>query len=125
MAEGQEFRVARDEDIRLGGDGSGENSEIVFVAESDLRRFSRLGQPAILAYQLEVISHEGARESELELQDPAKLIEDLLRHNGFMVRKDLSHDVSTQPTRRRRAGQNVRVQEYLHETSANTSSSVR
>jgi len=125
MAEGQEFRVARDEDIRLGGNSSGEDPEIVFVSEFDLRRLSGPGQCAVLSHELDELGRQGPGQSKLGPENPPQLIDHLFRYDRLVVRKDLSHHVSAQPARRGCTGQNVRVQEHLHETSVNTSSSAR
>jgi len=63
--------------------------------------------------------------AELAAQHPAQLNYDNLACDEFVFGKNVAKNIGAQAARGKRAHQNISVEEDPHETSLNTSSSVR
>ncbi len=95
------------------------------VLQFDLRKNDRINQQSILLQEPEKTIDQLLRRAKLGLQHSAQFAQHLIGEEELMAREDFTQNICAQAAGRGGAGENVGIQKDLHETSSNTSSSVR
>jgi len=121
----EQFLVAGDEYVGFPGNGAGEDGNVACVPDRDRRIPAWFDDPAFRFQKAEEPGDHGTGEAQLAGEDPLELRQHRLARQQLVVMNDIFEKLAAEAARGDTAREDVRVQEDLHETSRNRSSSVR
>ena len=125
VLEALQLVITGNQNLCPGADGRRHDFRVILVLDGEVRQPFRLGHDGILDDKFQVFRDQRFRDAELHGQDAPHLLKNPGTGDEFMGRQNGTEYVGAQPPGRNRADDDVSVQENPHETSRNTSSSVR
>jgi hypothetical protein len=121
----QQLFVAGDEHTGPSGNRGAQDETISFVVQYNVRKAAGAGKDSVQFQKANELRGQVLIRAELGPHDRSHLIPNLLGDNQVTDRKDFPQNVRAKPARRYGADQNVSIGQYPHDTTSNTSSSVR
>lgn len=125
FAEREKFLVAGDECVSIRCDSASEDRYVVRVFDFYRWDIGSLGDPALCPQQPKIAPNDRLREPELFPEHALSLLQDLFTNKELVFADNAFEQFGTEAAGGERTDENVGIQKHLHETSRNTSSSVR
>jgi len=125
LPEIEQCLIASDEDLGSPADGAGKDWNIVGVLDQDGRIFPQFNHPAFGLQQTKESADDRLGQPELADEYSFELQQHRLARQQLMVVDDALEQFAAEAARGDTACENVRIEKDPHETSRNTSSSVR
>lgn len=124
-AEGEQFLIASREYVSCAGNGIGEYLSVPGLKPLDVYALGIGHRHSLRAKERVVPLDHFAGKSQLLAQVPPQFEQNPLSNDQLVLAQHQAHQIGTEASGTDRADEDVRVQRNSHDTSRNTSSSVR